>query len=155
MSQGFSTELYFDSALENQVLKAWNVLARRQISTQLIEIESRPHVTLFSSPFLDPARLESVVKSFVSKQEPLPLSFSSIGTFPNEKNILFLAPTPTMALVTVSIMMNPFIWPSKEDKPKPKVSLVAYMLWDPQLTVFHPTTAANTLLMEMYSNSME
>ncbi|KAK8652437.1 hypothetical protein V6N13_126470 [Hibiscus sabdariffa] len=99
MSQGFSIELYFDPALENQVLKAWNVLARRQISTQLIEIESRPHITLFSSPFLDPARLESVVKSFVSKQEPLALSFSSIGTFPNEKNLLFLAPAPTMTLL--------------------------------------------------------
>ncbi|KAH1055106.1 hypothetical protein J1N35_033171 [Gossypium stocksii] len=43
-------------------------------------------------------RLESVAKSFVSKQEPLPLSFSSFGTFPNEKNHLFLAPAPTMAL---------------------------------------------------------
>ncbi|XWS32796.1 hypothetical protein CRYUN_Cryun22dG0020400 [Craigia yunnanensis] len=99
MSQGFSIELYFDPALENQVLKAWNVLARRQISTQLIEIESRPHITLFSSPFLDPAKLESVVKSFASKQEPLALSFSSIGTFPNEKNVLFLAPAPTIALL--------------------------------------------------------
>ncbi|KAG4182121.1 hypothetical protein ERO13_A09G025000v2 [Gossypium hirsutum] len=99
MSQGFSIELYFDPALENQVLKAWNVLARRQISTQLIEIESRPHITLFSSPFLDPAKLESVIKSFASKQEPLPISFSSIGAFPNENNVLFLSPAPTMTLL--------------------------------------------------------
>ncbi|KAE8695623.1 Peroxidase superfamily protein isoform 1 [Hibiscus syriacus] len=99
MSQGFSIALYFDPALENQLLKAWNILARRQISTQLIEIESRPHITLFSSPFLDPARLESVVKSFVSKQEPLALSLSSIGTFPNGKNLLFLAPAPTIPLL--------------------------------------------------------
>uniref|UniRef100_A0A199UBR4 Uncharacterized protein n=1 Tax=Manihot esculenta TaxID=3983 RepID=A0A199UBR4_MANES len=33
MSQGYAIELYFDPALEDQVLKAWNVLARRHIST--------------------------------------------------------------------------------------------------------------------------
>ncbi|CAH9051970.1 unnamed protein product [Cuscuta europaea] len=99
MSQGYAIELYFDPALENQVLKAWNVLARRQISTQLIEIESRPHITLFSSSLFDPFKLESTVKNFVSKQEPLPLSFASIGSFSNDNNLLFLAPTPTLSLL--------------------------------------------------------
>ncbi|CAL9014564.1 unnamed protein product [Prunus brigantina] len=99
MSQGYAIELYFDPALENQVLKAWNVLARRQISTQLIEIESRPHITLFSSPFIEPAKLENVIKAFASKQEPLALSFSSIGSFPHDNNVLFLSPTPSVSLL--------------------------------------------------------
>ncbi|PHT56216.1 hypothetical protein CQW23_04702 [Capsicum baccatum] len=99
MSQGYAIELYFDPALENQVLKAWNVLARRQISTQLIEIESRPHITLFSSPNFDPSKLENVVKNFSSKQESLPLSFGSIGSLPSDDNVLFLAPTPTLSLL--------------------------------------------------------
>ena len=99
MSQGYAIELYFDPALENQVLKAWNVLARRQISTQLIEIESRPHITLFSTSSIEPTKLESVIKAFASKQEPLSLSFSSIGTLSNDNNVLFLAPTPSMSLL--------------------------------------------------------
>ncbi|KAG5527309.1 hypothetical protein RHGRI_028265 [Rhododendron griersonianum] len=99
MTQGYAIELYFDPALENQVLKAWNVLARRQISTHLIEIESRPHITLFSTPYIDPSKLENVVKFFASKQESLPLSFSSIGTLPNDNNVLFLAPTPSLSLL--------------------------------------------------------
>ncbi|XP_052195220.1 uncharacterized protein LOC127803189 [Diospyros lotus] len=99
MSQGYAIELYFDPALENQVLKAWNVLARRQISTQLIEIESRPHITLFSSPFIDPSKLENILKSLASRQEPLAISFSSIGSLPNDNNVLFLAPTPSLALL--------------------------------------------------------
>ncbi|KAF7802868.1 putative RNA ligase/cyclic nucleotide phosphodiesterase [Senna tora] len=99
MSQGYAIELYFDPALENQVLKAWNVLARRQISTHLIEIESRPHITLFSTPFIDPAKLESIVKSLAAKLEPLPLTLSSIGTLPNDNNVLFLAPTPSISLL--------------------------------------------------------
>lgn len=99
MSQGYAIELYFDPALENQVLKAWNVLARRQISTQLIEIESRPHITLFSSSFIEPAKLENIIKAFAAKQEPLALSFSSIGSFPIDNNVLFLAPTPSVSLL--------------------------------------------------------
>lgn len=99
MSQGYSIELYFDPALENQVLKAWNVLARRQISTQLIEIESRPHITLFSTPNIDPTKLENILKTFSSKQEPLALSFSTIGSFTNDNNVLFLNPTPNMSLL--------------------------------------------------------
>ncbi|XP_043687186.1 uncharacterized protein LOC122638337 [Telopea speciosissima] len=99
MSQGFAVELYFDPALENQVLKAWNVMARRQISTQLIEMESRPHITLLSSPLLDPSKLENIIKNFASKQEPLPLSFSTIGSFPDGGNVLFLGPTPSLALL--------------------------------------------------------
>ncbi|KAI3824017.1 hypothetical protein L1987_05464 [Smallanthus sonchifolius] len=99
MSEGYAIELYFDPALENQVLKAWNVVARRQISTHLIEIESRPHITLFSSPFIDPSKLENIVKTFASKQDPLPLSFGSIGSLPSDNNVLFLAPTPTLPLL--------------------------------------------------------
>ncbi|CAM8888246.1 hypothetical protein QQ045_028021 [Rhodiola kirilowii] len=99
MVEGYSIELYFDPALENQVLKAWNVLARRQISTQLIEIESRPHITLFSTPFIDPTKLENILKSFASKHEPLSLTFSSIGSMSNDKNVLFLAPTPSLSLL--------------------------------------------------------
>ncbi|KAI3452393.1 hypothetical protein Pfo_030169 [Paulownia fortunei] len=99
MSQGYAIELNFDPALENQVLKAWNVLARRQISTQLIEIESRPHLTLFSSPFVDIAKLENILRNFAAKQEPLAVSFSSIGSFPNDNNVLFLGPTPSLSLL--------------------------------------------------------
>ncbi|XP_058115428.1 uncharacterized protein LOC131258258 [Magnolia sinica] len=99
MSQGYAVELYFDPALENQVLKAWNVLARRQISTQLIEMESRPHITLLSSPLLDPPKLQSLIKNFASKQEPLPLTLSSVGAFPSDDNVLFLSPTPSVALL--------------------------------------------------------
>ncbi|GAB2277797.1 hypothetical protein Dimus_012501 [Dionaea muscipula] len=99
MSQGYAIELYFDPALENQVLKAWNVVARRQISTQLIDIQSRPHITLFSTPYVEASKLEPLIKSFAARQEPLQLSFSSVGSLPNENNVLFLSPTPTVSLL--------------------------------------------------------
>ncbi|KAE8718224.1 Nodulin MtN21 /EamA-like transporter family protein, putative isoform 1 [Hibiscus syriacus] len=58
------------------------------------------------APFLDPSKLESVVKSVASKQEPLALSFSSIGAFPNENNLLFLSPAPTMAILQFQAQLS-------------------------------------------------
>jgi hypothetical protein len=57
MSKGYAIELMLDPTLENQALKAWNLVAHRQIRTQLIKMESRPRITLFSSPFIDPSKL--------------------------------------------------------------------------------------------------
>ncbi|XP_010528271.1 PREDICTED: uncharacterized protein LOC104805409 [Tarenaya hassleriana] len=105
MSAGCAIELYFDPALENQVLKAWNVFARRQISTKLIDTESRPHIALFSTAIIDSTKLESVVKAFASKQEPLSLSFASIGSFPCDNNVLFLSPTPSLSLLQLQIQL--------------------------------------------------
>ncbi|CAN8266096.1 unnamed protein product [Cochlearia groenlandica] len=105
MSEGYAIELYFDPALENQVLKAWNVFARRQISTKLINTESRPHITLFSTPFADTSKLEPIVKSFASKLNPLSISFSSIGSFSSDSNVLFLSPTPSLSLLQMQIQL--------------------------------------------------
>lgn len=99
MSQVYAIELYFDQGLENHVLKAWNVLSRRQLSTKLMESGSRPHLTLFSSHFVDIAKLEDILRNFASKQGLLPLSLSSVGILPNENNVLFLGPTPSVALL--------------------------------------------------------
>lgn len=101
--QGYAVELYFDPALENQVLKAWNVLARRQISTQLIEIAARPHITLLSATSIDPARFLPAVRSLAARLEPLPVCLSSIASFPGGGSsgggVLFLGPTPTSGLL--------------------------------------------------------
>jgi 2'-5' RNA ligase len=101
MPDGYAVELYFDPALENQVLKIWNVLARRQISTQLIEIEARPHITLFARSSLESTKLYSVIKSFAAKQQTLAITLSAVGSFAAEDNVLFLAPTPTIPLLSL------------------------------------------------------
>ncbi|KAL8136415.1 hypothetical protein V2J09_002416 [Rumex salicifolius] len=105
-SKGYAIELYFDPALEDQALRSWNALVRRQITTQLIEMESRPHITLFSSSsqFLDRSKLGTLIKKLATKHEPLNLTFYSIGCLTGgEGNVLFLShivssPVPFIAL---------------------------------------------------------
>ncbi|TVU09365.1 hypothetical protein EJB05_42835, partial [Eragrostis curvula] len=113
----YAVELYFDPALENQVLKAWNALARRQLSSRLIDTASRPHLPLLHLPAAalplggDPVhRLAPSLRALASRLDPLPLALSSLAALPasspsssssapHDPGVLFLAPTPSAALL--------------------------------------------------------
>lgn len=100
----YAVELYFDPSLENQVLKAWNALARRQLSSHLIDIASRPHLPLLHLPAAalpDPLRLAPSLRALASRLDPLPLALSSLASLPSslDAGVLFLAPTPSAALL--------------------------------------------------------
>ncbi|GJN34124.1 hypothetical protein PR202_gb22766 [Eleusine coracana subsp. coracana] len=114
----YAVELYFDPALENQVLKAWNALARRQLSSRLIDTASRPHLPLLHLPATalplggDPLhRLAPSLRALASRLDPLPLALSSLAALPasssassssptpHDPGVLFLAPTPSAALL--------------------------------------------------------
>ncbi|OEL31306.1 hypothetical protein BAE44_0007676 [Dichanthelium oligosanthes] len=115
----FAVELYFDPALENQVLKAWNALARRQLGSRLIDAAARPHLPLLHLPAAalpppgtgavggDPLlRLAPSLRALASRLDPLPLALSSLAALPASAsssspndNVLFLAPTPSAALL--------------------------------------------------------
>jgi hypothetical protein len=108
-------EVYFDPALENQVLKAWNALARRQLSSCLIDTASRPHLPLLQLPTTalplggDPLhRLVPSLRALASRLDPLPIALSSLAALPapsssspaqHDAGVLFLAPTPSAALL--------------------------------------------------------
>ncbi|KAE9620055.1 hypothetical protein Lal_00040147 [Lupinus albus] len=110
MSEGYAIELYFDPALENQVLKSWNILSRRQITSHLIQIQSRPHITLFSSNnplLLEPSTLQTLLSSFASTIDPFPITFSSISSFPSSNdNSFFLSPTPSFSLLNLQSQLS-------------------------------------------------
>ncbi|XP_040383248.1 uncharacterized protein LOC121055290 [Oryza brachyantha] len=102
----YAVELYFDPALENQVLKAWNALARRQLSSRLIDAASRPHLPLLHLPaaaLADPLRLAPSLRALASRLDPLPLALSSLASPPSslDAGVLFLAPTPSAALLGI------------------------------------------------------
>ncbi|GFY96001.1 RNA ligase/cyclic nucleotide phosphodiesterase family protein [Actinidia rufa] len=103
MSQGYGIELYFDPAMENQPLKTRSLepgtywLTAKSV---LILSKSNPDLTLplFSCPLIDPLKLENIVKT-MSYNAAVPISFTSIGTIPDDRNVLFFALTPSMALL--------------------------------------------------------
>eukprot|EP00850_Spirogloea_muscicola_P021392 SM000247S08281 [mRNA] locus=s247:77691:79024:+ [translate_table: standard] len=101
MPKGYAVELYFDAALENQILKTWNVLARKQISTRLIETGARPNISLSVHTELQPSKLRTAMENFAQQQQPIAVSLASIGSFAAADGILFFSPAPTTALLTL------------------------------------------------------
>ncbi|CAI5475684.1 unnamed protein product [Closterium sp. Yama58-4] len=84
VTRGFAVELYFDTALENQILRIWNVLARRRLGSYLIETSARPHVSLslHTPSDLEPSKLRTAIENFAQQQHPIPVALAAVGSFP-------------------------------------------------------------------------
>ncbi|EFJ15586.1 hypothetical protein SELMODRAFT_228924 [Selaginella moellendorffii] len=101
MPKSFAFALYFDAALENQILELWNVLARRKITSLLIDSGSRPHMRLSvtTADDLELPKLRTTVESFAAQEGPVAISFSAAGGFFTDETSLFLTPAPTIQLL--------------------------------------------------------
>ncbi|OEL27998.1 hypothetical protein BAE44_0010983 [Dichanthelium oligosanthes] len=89
----FAVELCFDPALENQVLKAWNAMARRQLGSRLIDAASPP---------APPGRCAPAARDRRGGGDPLlrlAPSLRALASQLDNDNVLFLAPTPSAALL--------------------------------------------------------
>ena len=65
----------------------------------MLELEAIPHVSLAVFEEVDTAKLVNVVGAFAKETQPFCLRFSSIGIFPGEENVVFLAAVVTEELL--------------------------------------------------------
>lgn len=98
----YSIELRFDHALSARIVQVQRALAQRGLRL-MPQAAAAPHVSLavYDERGLDPAPLAAMTERFAAKNEPLPISFASLGVFPGEERVLFLAPAPSRALLDV------------------------------------------------------
>jgi 2'-5' RNA ligase len=98
---GFAVELYFDPSMERRIRRLWQELADQGIRSILPAIGSRPHISLALLDRVDPTTAPAVLASLASDQMPLPVEFSSAGTFPGTEGVVFLAPAITPELLAI------------------------------------------------------
>ncbi len=91
--------LLMDPGAEAQVLETWTQLRDTGLSSTMLDIEARPHVTLAVYDDLDAAAFRVRAEPFFRAEAPIGLSLSSAGTFPGEMGPVFLAPVVTPALL--------------------------------------------------------
>lgn len=91
---------HFDQVTEEYIKTIWQELSELSISTYAEEVrDRRPHFTLASYNRLDEeVFIRKFAKFFESKFE-VSVEMSSLGTF-MKTGLLFLAPTPTIGLLT-------------------------------------------------------
>ena len=114
----YAVELFLDPATEQRVRRIWERLAGIGIS-YLHGSGSRPHVSLAVCDSIDTDATIELLNRFAEDTSGFPITFSSIGIFPAEQPVLFLAPKVTIPLLELhASFMDSFepmatrIWPN-------------------------------------------
>lgn len=91
---GHAVELFIESPSAEAICKLFKLT-----DSLLGRIGASPHVSLAVFEGVDISKLIEVVASFAEDTAAFNIRFSSIGIFPGEENIVFLAPVMTIDLL--------------------------------------------------------
>jgi 2'-5' RNA ligase len=102
----FAVELYFDPSTEASLKALWGSLSQADVSSLLLEIGSRPHVSLADFEQIDPAILCAELETFAEKTSSLPVTLSAVGVFPTTEGVVYMAPVVTQELLTLHMRFH-------------------------------------------------
>jgi 2'-5' RNA ligase len=99
----FAVELLFDRATETAVRKVWEVVRAVTGGSLLQDVAARPHVSLavydVGADGPDRSSLEGAFGGF--RLPAFDVALASVGAFPGEEGVVFLAPVVTPELLDV------------------------------------------------------
>lgn len=131
---GFAIELYFDEESDKRVRQLWQALAEGGITSRMVDIEARPHISLAVLEKGRPSTIEQGIADFARHIEPFSLQLSSVGSFPTAEGVVFLAPVVTGSLLAVHDQFHDWLL---------KAGLVSLDYYLPGNWVPHCTVAIN------------
>ena len=97
---GHAVEMYFDAPTESRICSLWDEFAKFGASF-MKESGARPHVSLVVADDVDPQATIKLIEGFAATLRPFSLSLSSIGVFPSNDRVAFLAPKVTTDLLAL------------------------------------------------------
>lgn len=99
---GYAVELYFDPDSDLAVRRIWSGIADAFGLSTMLTNGGRPHVSLaVYSDDLDHRSFLQELPAFSKSLAPLEVQLGSVGTFPTEEGVVFLAPVVTRELLAV------------------------------------------------------
>lgn len=99
---GYAIELFYDDDSERAVRECWDGLGAALGKPSLSELGARPHVSLaVYDDDLDTAGFPERLLEFAQSIDPFEFRLSSVGTFPGNEGVVFLAPVVTRRLLAV------------------------------------------------------
>ena len=105
MPTGYAVELYFDPAAERAVQDLIDQLPARGIRSTR-PAAARPHVSLSVLDRVDVDRISTALREFARECPALRLHLASIGGFPSNEGVVFLAPVVTRQLLELHIRLH-------------------------------------------------
>ncbi len=99
---GYAVELYFDPDSDLAIRRIWSGIADAFGLSTMLTNGGRPHVSLaVYSDDLDHRSFLQELPAFSKSLAPLEVQLGSVGTFPTEESVVFLAPVVTRELLAV------------------------------------------------------
>lgn len=95
----FAIEMFFDKNSEEKIRGIWRSLKESGICSYMNDSGSIPHITLSVFNKIDVADTDKRLTSFTESASKFSLLLLSIGAFPTEEGVLFLAPVVTEELL--------------------------------------------------------
>ena len=93
---GYAVELFLEDAAAGAIRELFELT-----NSLMSRLEASPHVSLSVFDNVDTPKLVDVVRSFAGETHAFNIRLSSIGLFPGEENVVFLAPVVTTELLTL------------------------------------------------------
>jgi 2'-5' RNA ligase len=98
---GYAVELNLDPGSAARVQTLWDELAGAGITSEMPDLGAYPHVSLAVFDEIEPARIRPVLESFAGSHRPIQVRLASVGTFPSEEGVVYLAPVVTPELLAL------------------------------------------------------
>lgn len=102
----FAVILYLDLAADAEVQSLWASLAEKEISSVMAAMGVRPHISLAGIEHVEAEPFCQALDVFAQNTPPLTTQFESVGTFPTEQGVVYLAPVVTRELLRLHEEFN-------------------------------------------------
>ncbi len=107
----YAVLLYFEPRGEKQIRRLMHYLTDHGVNDLYVNLGMRPHLTLAEFNTSDFDRVAADLQRFVIRQQSFHLRFSSLGLFPAEHGVLFLAPIVDEPLLAFHRELNSLLEP--------------------------------------------
>jgi 2'-5' RNA ligase len=99
VSMPCATTLYFDLETDAAVRRLWQAVEDAGLPSTMLNLGFRPHLTLAVCESLDLDAFRLELPAMMAALQPIPLTFSSLGTFIQAEGVVYLGVTVTQALL--------------------------------------------------------
>jgi hypothetical protein len=97
----YALEMFFDKSAEDMIYGFFNDLKENNISSYMLDVDARPHISIGVFNDIDIADCSNRLKRFCEQTSKINISFSSLGVFTFPKPCLFLAPIVNQSLIEI------------------------------------------------------
>lgn len=97
----FAVIMLFDDATDHKVRAIWDALRQENIPVDFPEVGGSPHVSLALFDDIDREAFRERLQAFITHRKSFDICFSHVGTFGNQRGVIFLGPVPESELLDI------------------------------------------------------